>query len=121
MHVNLLSRQSEHGSGPRNSVFEQRNEAGQQGSTYSICDDYYGCFDLRSHVMHDKDIVIIIFIHHQFLFSPSLQKTLHTEALLVSMDSFSHLNSVYHNMSSINDMDMTPDLSLVLDNTSFVS
>ena len=121
MHVNLLSCQSERGSGPRNGASEQRNGAGQQGSTYSICDDYYGCFDLRSHVMHDKDIVIVIFIHHQFLFSPSPQKTLHTEALLVSMDSFSRLNSVYHNTSSINDMDMTPDLSLILDDTSFVS
>ena len=127
MHVNLtepLSHQSECGSEPRNGVLEQQNGAGQQGSTYSICDDYYsicndyyGCFDLRSHVMHDKDIVIIIFIHHHFLFSPSPPKTLCTEALIVSMNSFSLQDSFHCNTSSIDDDTyMALNLSHGLDN-----
>ncbi len=121
MRVNLtepLSRQSERGSEPRNGASEQRNGAGQQGSTYSICDDYYGCFDLRSRVMHDKVIVIVIFIHRHFLFSPSPPKTLCTEALIVSMDSFSLQDSFHRNTSSIDDDTyMAPDLSHGLDDT----
>ena len=64
---------------------------------------------------HEKDIIIVIF------FSPHPQKTQHTEALLLSMDSFLLQNSVYHNMSSINNAYMTPDLSHGLDDTSSVS
>ena len=65
---------------------------------------------------------IVILIHCHFLFSPSPpKKTLHTEALPVSMDSFPLQNSFFHNMSSINDMYMPLDLSTGLDDSHDIS